>query len=131
MGNSIIKRAVAKFMKNTVTLKKNYEFLRVYKKGKFYVGRIIILYILENNQGMNRMGITASRKYGKSVKRNRLRRLIKESYSSMEDLLKVGYNFVFVARNNEIELDFFNVKKEMKFLFKKLNVLDNSKCDIL
>jgi ribonuclease P protein component len=112
-------------MKNTVPLKKNYEFLRAYKKGKFYVGRYLVLYLLNNNGNMNRLGITVSRKVGKSVRRNRLKRLIRESYRSYEDKLGKGFDFVFSARNTENMPGFSEIIKDMRFLLKKLNVYIN------
>ncbi len=114
-------------MKRTVSIRKNYEFLRIYKKGKFYVGKFIILYVFNNNTCMNRIGITASKKVGKSVRRNRIRRLIRENYRAYEDYLKEGFDFVFVARNNEIMPAFSDIKKEMKFLFKRLGVFNQEK----
>jgi len=57
-------------MKNTVPLKKNSEFLRLYKKGKFFAGKNIVLYVMKNDLGINRLGITVGKKFGKSVKRN-------------------------------------------------------------
>ncbi len=118
-------------MKKTVPITRNYEFLRIYKKGKFYVGKYIVLYILKNRLNINRLGITASRKFGKSVKRNRIRRLIKENYRHYEDFISSGYDYVFVARQKDEMADFNNIKKEMKFLFKKLGVFDQEKWDCL
>lgn len=114
-------------MKNTVPLKKNSEFLRLYKRGKFFVGKFMVLYIFANRSEFNRIGITVSRKFGKSVKRNRVRRLIKESYRFYESFIKVGYDLVFVARSSDQTPDYLNVKKEMKFLLKKLNIFDQEK----
>jgi ribonuclease P protein component len=112
-------------MTKIVSIKKNNEFFRIYKKGRFYVGKFIILYCLANNSNINRMGITASKKVGKSVKRNRIRRLIKENFRLYEESIKEGYDCVFVARNNDILPSFVVIKKEMKFLLKKLNILKN------
>lgn len=111
-------------MVKTETLKKNYEFARLYKKGKFYAGRYIVIYVLTNNFGINRIGITASKKVGKSVKRNRLRRLIRENYRKLEPFIKVGHDIVIVARKTEELPDFHIIGKEMKYLLKKLDVLD-------
>ncbi|MCX8128987.1 MAG: ribonuclease P protein component [Clostridia bacterium] len=116
-------------MIKTVPIKKNYEFLRIYKKGKFYVGKFIILYVLANNFSMNRLGITASKKVGKSVIRNRLRRLIKENYRMYESTIKEGYDYVFVARNTDVIPVFSDIKREMKFLLKKLDVFIQEKKD--
>ncbi|NLD49759.1 MAG: ribonuclease P protein component, partial [Clostridiaceae bacterium] len=103
-------------MKYTVPIKKNTEFLRIYKKGKFFVGKFLVLYVYKNNSRVNRLGITASRKFGKSVQRNRIRRLIKENYRLMEEFLKTGYDLVFVARSSEEVPDYVSIKKEMKYL---------------
>jgi len=114
-------------MKKIVTLKKNYEFQRLYKKGKFYVGKYLVLYVKENKLNINRIGITTSRKFGNSVKRNRVRRLIRESYRYYEKYLKVGYDFVFVARSTEDLPAYTDIKKEMKYLLKKNSVFDMEK----
>ena len=114
-------------MIKTIPIKKNYEFVRIYKKGKFYVGKFIILYVVANNFNLNRLGITASKKVGNSVKRNRFRRLIKENYRMVEERIKSGVDCVFVARNCDEIPGYLEIKKEMKFLLKKLNIFDQEK----
>ena len=114
-------------MKKTIPVKKNYEFHRVFRKGAFFAGKYIILYVLKNYRGDSRLGITTSKKVGNSVRRNRLRRLIKENYRLYEDVIKEGYDLVFVARNSPTMPDFYDIKKEMKFLLKKLKVFDEEK----
>ena len=111
-------------MFKTISLKKNEDFLRLYKKGSFYVGKYIILYIKKNDLSTNRIGITVSKKVGKSVVRNRVRRLIRENYRFFELFLLNSYDFVFVARKSLGIPNFSVIKKEMKYLVKKLNVLD-------
>lgn len=118
-------------MFKTIPIKNNHEFMRVYKKGKFYVGRYITLYILANRLSDKRIGITASKKVGNAVKRNRIRRLVKENYRAYEDFCKGGVDFVFVARVTEVIPSYIDIKKEMKFLLKKLNVFDQEKWDCL
>lgn len=58
----------------------------------------IVVYIMKNRRGINRVGITTSRKIGIAVKRNRCRRIIREAYRQIEGDLAVGYDFVFVSR---------------------------------
>ena len=122
-------------MKKTVPLKKNHEFVRIYKKGKFYAGKYITLYILKNVyfkniNAINRLGITANKKVGKSVKRNRVKRLIRESYRFYEDFVADGFDIVFVARSNAVLPEYSDVSKEMKFLLKKLGVFDKEKWNL-
>jgi ribonuclease P protein component len=109
-------------MEKTIPIKNNYEFLRTYKRGKFFVGKFMTLYVLKNNFQTNRLGITVGKKFGKSVKRNRLKRLIRENYRNYESFLKIGYDMIFVGRSSDIMPDFFAIKKEMKFLLKKMSI---------
>lgn len=118
-------------MKNVISIKRNKEFLRIYKKGKFFVGKYIVLYVLPNNLNANRLGITVSKKIGKSVKRNRFRRLIRENYRLYEDFIKVGYDCVFVARSSEEIPGFLEIRKEMKFLLKRLSIFEMEKWECL
>ena len=116
-------------MKKTTSLKKNYEFVRIYKKGKFFVGKYIVIYVIKNRFGNNRLGITVNKKVGKSVKRNKTKRLIRESYRLFEEVIPPGLDIVFVARSVETEYGFAEIHKEMKFLLKKMKAFDQQKWD--
>lgn len=118
-------------MKKTVTLKKNYEFARVFNKGSFYVGRNITVYILPNKQSLNRIGISVSKKAGKAVVRNRKKRLIRESYRYFEEYISNGYDIVIAARAGESVPTYGVVLKEFKYLLKKLQVFDREKYNCL
>ena len=63
-------------MKRIKTLKMNYEFKNVFNKGKYYIGKQIILYDLNNKYDYNRLGIAISTKLCKAVKRNEIRKKI-------------------------------------------------------
>jgi ribonuclease P protein component len=111
-------------MIHTLSIKSNGEFSLVYRKGKYYVGRSLILYVLKNrDEKHNFIGITASKKVGKSVRRNRLKRLVRENYRLYESSLCIGYYMVFVLRSVDREPSFRSFEKEMRFLFKRAGVL--------
>ena len=65
-------------MKAAVTVKENYEFRRIYRKGKSLVSPQMVLYWQKNRQGQSRLGITVSTKLGHAVVRNRCRRRLRE-----------------------------------------------------
>jgi len=118
-------------MKNTETLKMNYEFRRIYNKGRYFAGKFLVLYALSNNKNFKRLGITVSKKSGKSVRRNRIRRLIRENYRLMEDRIKDGFDMVFVVRSTTEMPDFRDIRDEMVYLLKKLDMISKESTDCL
>jgi len=66
-------------------LRRRTDYLRCYRKGRRRQGSLAILYFAPNQVGHPRIGITASRKVGKAVARNRLKRRIKEIYRRWQD----------------------------------------------
>lgn len=98
-------------MKKISTLKKNYEFKNVLNKGKFYRGKYVTIYIRENKENKNKIGIAISKKLAKATKRNRIKRLIRESYRLKKQQLKQGYNIVFIWNKQSSVLN--NTYKEV------------------
>lgn len=86
-------------MKQTVTIKSNCDFRRIYGKGKTFQGPALVSYVLKNRAGICRIGITTSKKIGNAVERNRSRRVIRAAYSMIEEKIHGNYDFVFVARS--------------------------------
>lgn len=85
-------------MRDIVSLTKNKEFQRVYKKGKSFVSPVLVTYVLKNNKDKVRLGITTSKKTGKAVQRNRARRIIREAYRKLSENIQPGYDIVFVSK---------------------------------
>ena len=104
-------------MKQTISLKKNELFLQVYKKGKRAHHKNYILYYLPNKLNCNRLGIKTGKKLAGAVQRNRIRRLVKESYRLLESEIKTGYDFIFVAKDGALTADSLNeTMKAMTYL---------------
>ena len=70
-------------MAKLVTIRRNMEFSKVYNRGNSRANPVLVMYVLKNGMEYNRIGITVSRKVGKSVVRNRIKRLIKKRTGSI------------------------------------------------
>lgn len=80
------------------SLKRNEDFQTVYRKGKSYANKYLVMYVLDNQNDKNRLGISVSKKVGNSVVRHRLTRLIRESYRLNDSMFKQGLDIVVIAR---------------------------------
>ncbi len=85
-------------MQKSVTLKQNAEFHRAYGRGKTKVSPILVTYVVKNRGQGCRVGITAAKKLGSAVERNRCRRIIRAAFSSILPECTGNKDIVFVAR---------------------------------
>ena len=114
-------------MKKTVMLKKNYEFKKVLTKGSYYSGKCIEAFIINGQKEKNNfLGIAVGVKLAKAVKRNKIKRLIRENYRMLEDKLNTGNYIVFLwKKRTEIkEATFENIKNDMEKILTKSNILN-------
>ena len=113
-------------MKKTKMLKKNYEFKKVLSKGKYYSGQNIDAFIKDNKKNYNFLGLAISVKTAKAVKRNKIKRLIRENYKEQEMQIKTGKSIVFLWKNRAIIGNIENEKNIVKmyqFLSKKYFIM--------
>ena len=112
-------------MKKTLKLKKNYEFKRILTKGKYYSGKYLDVFVTNNNENINRIGIAVGVKVAKAVKRNRIKRLIYENYRLLEDNLETSYKIVFLWKKKQDikEATFYNIKDDMIKVLKRIGIL--------
>ena len=105
-------------------LKKNYEFKNVLSKGKYFSGKNIEAFIKNNNKKFNYLGLAISVKTAKAVKRNKIKRLIRENYKLLENDIESGKSIVFLWKKNvNVEnATFENVKSDMNYIFDKANI---------
>ena len=111
-------------MKKTKMLKKNYEFKKVLSKGKYYSGKNLEAFIKDNNKNCNFLGLAISVKTAKAVRRNKIKRLIRESYKILEPEIKDGQSIVFLWKKkaNIENATFDNIKQDMNIIFDKANI---------
>ncbi len=109
-------------MKSTVPLRFNHEFGRVYKRGKYYPGRHCVLHCMRNGRNVNRLGITTGRKVKGSVHRNRIRRLMRESYRLNEMNLTTGHDIVLLGRDEQGPLTCSMMESDIVSLLKRAGI---------
>ncbi len=100
------------------SLKKNNDFQNVYKNGKSYANKYLVMYVLENNTEKNRLGISISKKVGNSVVRHRFARLVRESYRLHENIFNSGLDIVVVARKSASAAGYAEIESALLHLSK-------------
>ena len=109
-----------------VTLKKNSDFRRLYKKGKSVVNPYMVVYCRRNKEENNRLGYTVSTKLGHAVVRNRVRRRLREIYRLNAPKLSSGYDIVVVARTRCVGGDYWKMDKAFLTACEKLGLIKES-----
>ena len=84
------------------TITDNCDFRRAYARGKVYTHPALVTYVIKNRAGICRVGITASKKIGNAVQRNRARRVIRAAYLAVPEEISGSYDIVFVARTRTV-----------------------------
>lgn len=98
------------------SLKKNKDFQNVYRNGKSYANRLLVMYIWENHTERNHLGISVSKKVGNSVIRHHITRLVRESYRLHEDMFNSGLDIVVVARASARNADYHEIESALMHL---------------
>ncbi len=114
-------------MKKTISIKENKDFKKLYYRGKSVMSGCLVVYWRQNPYPFCRLGLTVSGKVGKAVVRNRVRRLIKESYRLMEDRVRKSMDIVVVARSKAAYCDFHEINKALEDAFLKSGIIKNDK----
>lgn len=107
-------------MRYTVSLRANRDFKRMYARANNAPGACLVLFLKKNRLGVTRLGLTVGTKLGGAVRRNRIRRRMKEAYRLIEDKLRPGYDIVLVARSGAENAPFELIKSEIVRLFNRL-----------
>ena len=109
------------------------DFLRVYGEGKPFRGKLLHVFVLAVPAGTDgtlsppRLGITVTRKAGNSVRRNRVRRLIRESFRLMLPELNLGYWIVVNGLAAGTRSTFAAVDSELRMQLTRAAVLPDVK----
>lgn len=108
-----------------IAINENRDFKRVYAKGRSSVSPVLVTYVCKNKGKHLRVGITASKKVGNAVKRNRSRRVIRAAFQTFLPQLDKNRNLdlIFVARGKTPYVKSTAVEKVMAAHLKEAGVI--------
>lgn len=104
-------------------IRKRSEFLRVYQQGRKAHGRHATVFCRARDEGPEspwRLGITATRKMGKAVRRNRQRRRVREWFRTNQGWIPSGWDFVVNTRASLTDCSFEELNRDLRGILRRL-----------
>ena len=108
-------------------MRKPSDFDAVYKKGRSVGDKYVVVFYRKNQLDVTRTCFLASKKVGNSVKRNRARRLMRESYRFIKDSIPVGYDIIIIARNTITGKGFREVDSSIRRAMRRGGLIPSEK----
>ncbi len=105
-----------------VSLDQNGQFQRLYRRGKSVVTPTMVVYALPNRMGRVRLGITAGKKVGGAVLRNRAKRRIRELFRTSLANIRPGTDICIVARTYTVHAPHKKMVRDFHTAMHKLEV---------
>ena len=99
-----------------IRIKKKSEFEQVTKKGKKIPGKNLILYKLDSNEKPQKFGIKLNRNFKGSVKRNRIKRLLREILRKNKERFKENEQVLIFYRSTSAEISYQELLSEFENL---------------
>lgn len=117
-------------------VKENHLYSKAYAKGKKYVGRTVVVYVMRDTHAgllkkrnplkiaVNRVGLTVTKKIGGAVVRNRCKRIIREAYrlTDREVGIRRGFIIIIVARDSAVTAKMQQIKADITTAMKQLEM---------
>ena len=114
-------------MRRFPSVKKNSDFQIIYKNGKSYANKLLIMYVYHTGDKESRIGISVSKEVGNSVVRHHVTRLIRESFRLHREQLNSGLDIVVVARAAARDSDYKKIESAYRHLCGLHNIMKESK----
>ncbi|NPB09620.1 MAG: ribonuclease P protein component [Thermodesulfobacteria bacterium] len=84
-------------------LRRRKEFERVYQQGRRLRLPYLKLVLAPNELGLRRIGLSVSRRFGKAVRRNRAKRILREIFRRHKDIFPAAHDVIFIPRPDLLE----------------------------
>lgn len=109
-------------MRRAQRLRQRREFASVYRRGRQYRGRLLVLRVLETGQPLSRFGFSVGRAVGNAVARNRIKRRLREAVRSLP--VAPGWDVVLNARRGVAEATYTQLRTEVCQLMSQARLLE-------
>ena len=111
-------------MKESRSLTNRAQYILVYQQGKVWANSLVVMKALPNGLSLSRYGFSVTKKVGKAVQRNRLRRLLREIMRLQS--LKPGWDIVFIARSVAVNAVYHQLERAVARLLARAQLLESS-----
>ena len=111
-------------MKESQALTKRVQYALVYQRGKVWVNDLVVVKALFTGSSFSRCGYSVNKKVGNAVRRNRLKRLLKEIIRI--NSLRQGWDIVFIVRPVAVDADYHQLERVITRLLVRAQLLENS-----
>jgi ribonuclease P protein component len=111
-------------MQRQFRLRSTGDFARLHQEGRAYHSRLVTLSLSANGLEHNRYGIITSKQLGKAVKRNRVRRHLREAVRLLHPHLHSGFDVVLIARRDIVGQPFWTIRDTVETLCRKAGLTE-------
>jgi len=112
-------------MRGEEYLTKPQQYALVYSKGSSWVSNLVVMKALPNGLTLSRYGFSVSKRVGKAVIRNRVKRLLREILHIMP--LKSGWDIIFIVRPAVTTADYASLKRSVEGLLSRARLMETNK----
>ncbi len=114
-------------MRREERLTKPQQYALVYSKGSSWVSNLVVMKALPNGLTLSRYGFSVSKRVGKAVTRNRVKRLLREILRIMP--LKSAWDIIFIVRPAAATADYTSLKRAIEDLLSRASLLETGEED--
>lgn len=107
-------------------LTKNKHFQYIYRKGRAEHSKFLTLIFVKTKTKPFKAGFSVSKKIGKSVVRNKVKRRLRASFNLLQNKFNWNFNYIFIAKKGIENIGFIEIKTEMEKLLKKAGLFNEN-----
>lgn len=110
-------------MRNFISITNNRDFMFMYRRARSLCADCLVIYYRKNKLNKLRLGITVTKKMGKAVVRNRIRRRIREVFAEYSSQIPPSYDIIIVSRSKAAHCDYAYLKSALRYLLAKAELI--------